>query len=166
MILSTLVTSQLHFEMCAGLYGHPVYQKKWTLFVATFLANREIACNVFLRSLFTYTLFLLLFAKLTAQQYFVPSSQTNSAILARVLCVAIATKRRRIGRRLSAKSGQETSPKSWKKELKVAARGVMILTPLLGITWMFGFLVGLHIICAYVFVFCNAFQASEDVLST
>jgi len=25
MILSTLVTSQLHFEMCAGLYGHPVY---------------------------------------------------------------------------------------------------------------------------------------------
>ena len=26
MILSTLVTSQLHFEMCAGLYGHPVYK--------------------------------------------------------------------------------------------------------------------------------------------
>ena len=25
MTLSTLVTSQLHFEMCAGLYGHPVY---------------------------------------------------------------------------------------------------------------------------------------------
>jgi len=25
MILSTLVTSQLHFEMCAGLYGHPVF---------------------------------------------------------------------------------------------------------------------------------------------
>ena len=24
MILSTLVTSKLHFEMCAGLYGHPV----------------------------------------------------------------------------------------------------------------------------------------------
>ena len=24
MILCTLVTSQLHFEMCAGLYGHPV----------------------------------------------------------------------------------------------------------------------------------------------
>jgi len=24
MILSTLVTSQLHFEMCARLYGHPV----------------------------------------------------------------------------------------------------------------------------------------------
>jgi len=24
MILSILVTSQLHFEMCAGLYGHPV----------------------------------------------------------------------------------------------------------------------------------------------
>ena len=27
MILSTLVTSQLHFEMCAGLYGHPVLLK-------------------------------------------------------------------------------------------------------------------------------------------
>jgi len=26
MILSTLVTSQLHFEMCAGLYGHFVDQ--------------------------------------------------------------------------------------------------------------------------------------------
>jgi len=25
MILSTLVTLQLHFEMCAGLYGHPAY---------------------------------------------------------------------------------------------------------------------------------------------
>jgi len=25
MILSTLITSQLHFEMCAGLYGHPVF---------------------------------------------------------------------------------------------------------------------------------------------
>jgi len=25
MILSTLVTSQLHFEMCAGLYGHPYF---------------------------------------------------------------------------------------------------------------------------------------------
>ena len=24
MISFTLVTSQLHFEMCAGLYGHPV----------------------------------------------------------------------------------------------------------------------------------------------
>jgi len=24
MILSISVTSQLHFEMCAGLYGHPV----------------------------------------------------------------------------------------------------------------------------------------------
>jgi len=27
MILSTLVTSQLHFEMCAELHGHPVYYK-------------------------------------------------------------------------------------------------------------------------------------------
>jgi len=26
MILSILVTSHLHFEMCAGLYGHPVHQ--------------------------------------------------------------------------------------------------------------------------------------------
>jgi len=29
MILSTLVTSQLHFEMCARLYGHPVYLEKF-----------------------------------------------------------------------------------------------------------------------------------------
>ena len=27
MILSTLVTWQLHFEMCAGLYGHPVHRR-------------------------------------------------------------------------------------------------------------------------------------------
>jgi len=26
MILFTLITSQLHFEMCAGLYGHPVFR--------------------------------------------------------------------------------------------------------------------------------------------
>jgi len=25
MILSTIVTSQLHFEICAGLYAHPVF---------------------------------------------------------------------------------------------------------------------------------------------
>ena len=31
MILSTLVTSQLHFEMCAGLYGHPVYRDTWVM---------------------------------------------------------------------------------------------------------------------------------------
>jgi len=30
MILSTLVTSQLHFEMCAGLYRHPVRPKLCT----------------------------------------------------------------------------------------------------------------------------------------
>jgi len=30
MILSTLVTSQLHFEMCAGLYGHPVSPMRTT----------------------------------------------------------------------------------------------------------------------------------------
>jgi len=33
MILSTLVTSQLHFEMCAGLYGHPVYTLLLSLFL-------------------------------------------------------------------------------------------------------------------------------------
>jgi len=27
MILSTLVTSQLRFEMCAGLHGHPVQRE-------------------------------------------------------------------------------------------------------------------------------------------
>jgi len=34
MILSTLVTSQLHFEMCAGLYGHPVVSQKVTTLVS------------------------------------------------------------------------------------------------------------------------------------
>ena len=44
MILSTLVTSQLHFEMCAGLYGHPVFflekrlsKHKITIFSKIFL---------------------------------------------------------------------------------------------------------------------------------
>jgi len=31
MILSTLVISQLHFDMCAGLYGHPVYEDQQNL---------------------------------------------------------------------------------------------------------------------------------------
>jgi len=36
MILSTLVTSQLHFEMCAGLYGHPVLQHQVLLHIIAF----------------------------------------------------------------------------------------------------------------------------------
>ena len=36
MILSTLVTSQLDFEMCAGLYGHPVVYYKYTQFVVVY----------------------------------------------------------------------------------------------------------------------------------
>jgi len=35
MILSTLVISQLHFEMCAGLYGHPVLSRKKSVVDAT-----------------------------------------------------------------------------------------------------------------------------------
>ena len=38
MILSTLVISQLHFEMCAGLYGHPVLD-----FILRFLMRRWIS---------------------------------------------------------------------------------------------------------------------------
>jgi len=34
MILSTLVASPLHFEMCAGLYGHPVFQSLKASFLA------------------------------------------------------------------------------------------------------------------------------------
>ena len=40
MILSTLVTSQLHFEMCAGLYGHPVLHSA-ARYATTFLRNFE-----------------------------------------------------------------------------------------------------------------------------
>ena len=43
MILSTLVTSQLHFEMCAGLYGHPVYFG--SLRFTRYLTTRN--CSVF-----------------------------------------------------------------------------------------------------------------------
>jgi len=34
MILSTLVTSQLHFEMCAGVYGHPVLLRRWKTLIS------------------------------------------------------------------------------------------------------------------------------------
>ena len=47
MILSTLVTSQLHFEMCAGLYGHPVcYLRTWKRGESfIFILNKHTRCT-------------------------------------------------------------------------------------------------------------------------
>ena len=62
MILSTLVTSQLHFEMCAGLYGNPVYMSVQTVLRQSNLKKPEIisisltlACSI-LKSLSRFNL--------------------------------------------------------------------------------------------------------------
>jgi len=47
MILSTLVTSQLHFEMCAGLYGHPVYF--WSIALLRAITNSTTMAKVVIR---------------------------------------------------------------------------------------------------------------------
>jgi len=49
MILSILVTSQLHFEMCAGLYGHPVFKQENTGYIDVLmelcLSNTSNTCT-------------------------------------------------------------------------------------------------------------------------
>jgi len=47
MILSTLVTSQLHFEMCAGLYGHPVVYSLSLQFMGKWCKKQFFCNNIF-----------------------------------------------------------------------------------------------------------------------
>lgn len=45
---------------------------------------------------------------------------------------------------------------------RAVTRPVLILLPVLGLTWLCGVLVHLSVVVAYVFIALNAFQVNED----
>lgn len=78
----------------------------------------------------------------------------NSVVLCRVVMVTVSSARRRT-KMLSPSSAtkMQTFDLSW-----AVTRPVLILLPVLGLTWLCGVLVHLSVVVAYVFVALNAFQ--------
>lgn len=48
---------------------------------------------------------------------------------------------------------------------RAVTRPVLILLPVLGLTWLCGVLVHLSVVVAYVFIALNAFQVNADTIS-
>lgn len=47
---------------------------------------------------------------------------------------------------------------------RAVTRPVLILLPVLGLTWLCGVLVHLSVVIAYIFIALNAFQVYKDIL--
>ncbi|MCI4381293.1 hypothetical protein PGIGA_G00249780 [Pangasianodon gigas] len=78
----------------------------------------------------------------------------NTVVLCRVVMVTISSARRR-AKMLAPSSASKSKPLdlTW-----AATRPVLILMPVLGLTWLCGVLVHLSVVLAYLFVALNAFQ--------
>ncbi|XP_026801517.3 adhesion G-protein coupled receptor D2 [Pangasianodon hypophthalmus] len=78
----------------------------------------------------------------------------NTVVLCRVVMVTISSARRR-AKMLAPSSASKSKPLdlTW-----AATRPVLILMPVLGLTWLCGVLVHLSVVLAYLFVSLNAFQ--------
>ncbi|XP_054628908.1 adhesion G-protein coupled receptor D2 isoform X3 [Dunckerocampus dactyliophorus] len=78
----------------------------------------------------------------------------NSVVLCRVVMVTVSSARRR-AKMLSPRSASkmQTFDLTW-----AVTRPVLILLPVLGLTWLCGVLVHLSIVIAYIFTALNAFQ--------
>ncbi|KAK7933995.1 hypothetical protein WMY93_004891 [Mugilogobius chulae] len=78
----------------------------------------------------------------------------NSVVLCRVVMVTVSSARRRT-KMLSPSSAtkMQTFDLTW-----AVTRPVLILLPVLGLTWLCGVLVHLSVVVAYVFIILNAFQ--------
>ncbi|KAJ0067841.1 hypothetical protein NL108_011077, partial [Boleophthalmus pectinirostris] len=78
----------------------------------------------------------------------------NSVVLCRVVMVTVSSARRRT-KMLSPSSAtkMQTFDLTW-----AVTRPVLILLPVLGLTWLCGVLVHLSVVVAYVFIALNAFQ--------
>ncbi|KAI5622130.1 adhesion G-protein coupled receptor D2 isoform X2, partial [Silurus asotus] len=78
----------------------------------------------------------------------------NTVVLCRVVMVTISSARRR-AKMLAPSSASKSKPVdlTW-----AATRPVLILMPVLGLTWLCGVLVHLSVVLAYLFVALNAFQ--------
>ncbi|XP_038559048.1 adhesion G-protein coupled receptor D2 isoform X2 [Micropterus salmoides] len=78
----------------------------------------------------------------------------NAVVLCRVVMVTVSSARRR-AKMLSPSSASkmQTFDLTW-----AVTRPVLILLPVLGLTWLCGVLVHLSVVVAYVFIILNAFQ--------
>ncbi|KAK3540124.1 hypothetical protein QTP70_026453 [Hemibagrus guttatus] len=78
----------------------------------------------------------------------------NTVVLCRVVMVTVSSARRR-AKMLAPSSASKSKPLdlTW-----AATRPVLILMPVLGLTWLCGVLVHLSVVLAYLFVALNAFQ--------
>ncbi|XP_060787198.1 adhesion G-protein coupled receptor D2 isoform X6 [Neoarius graeffei] len=78
----------------------------------------------------------------------------NTVVLCRVVMVTISSARRR-AKMLAPSSASKSKPLdlTW-----AATRPVLILMPVLGLTWLCGVLVHLSVVLAYLFIALNAFQ--------
>ncbi|NWY68684.1 AGRD2 protein, partial [Erithacus rubecula] len=78
----------------------------------------------------------------------------NSLVLLRVLTVTVASARRRL-KMLTPNSSLESQIGT---HIWAAAKPVLVLLPVLGLTWLCGVLVHLSIVWAYVFIVLNSLQ--------
>uniref|UniRef100_A0A3Q1I9Q2 Uncharacterized protein n=1 Tax=Anabas testudineus TaxID=64144 RepID=A0A3Q1I9Q2_ANATE len=85
----------------------------------------------------------------------------NAVVLSRVVMVTVSSAHRR-AKMLSPSSASkmQTFDLTW-----AVTRPVLILLPVLGLTWLCGVLVHLSIVVAYVFIALNAFQVNKDMVS-
>uniref|UniRef100_A0A8C4HW09 Adhesion G protein-coupled receptor D2 n=1 Tax=Dicentrarchus labrax TaxID=13489 RepID=A0A8C4HW09_DICLA len=82
----------------------------------------------------------------------------NAVVLCRVVMVTVSSARRR-AKMLSPSSASkmQTFDLTW-----AVTRPVLILLPVLGLTWLCGVLVHLSVVVTYVFIALNAFQVNKD----
>uniref|UniRef100_H3BHA5 Adhesion G protein-coupled receptor D2 n=1 Tax=Latimeria chalumnae TaxID=7897 RepID=H3BHA5_LATCH len=78
----------------------------------------------------------------------------NTFVLFRVIMVTVSSTRRR-SKMLTPNSSPE---KRVSNQIWAAAKPVLVLLPVLGLTWLCGVLVHLNIILAYIFIGVNSFQ--------
>ncbi|KAK3533353.1 hypothetical protein QTP70_017162 [Hemibagrus guttatus] len=78
----------------------------------------------------------------------------NIMVLTRVVIITIST-----GKRRSLMMADSTSPiEQVSEQIRAAVKAVLVLLPILGLTWLCGVLVPFSIIIAYIFILLNSLQ--------
>ncbi|MFT7809048.1 adhesion G-protein coupled receptor D2-like [Arapaima gigas] len=78
----------------------------------------------------------------------------NVMVLARVVAITISTaKRRSVMLALGSSPTEKTL-----EQIRAAMKAVLVLLPILGLTWLFGLLVPFSVMMAYIFVLLNSLQ--------
>ncbi|KAM7387977.1 hypothetical protein PAMP_024181 [Pampus punctatissimus] len=83
----------------------------------------------------------------------------NVMVLTRVVIITISTAKRR-----SIMLAMSTSPvKQTYEQIRAAVKAVLVLLPILGLTWLCGVLVPFSIVMAYIFILLNSLQSGGRV---